>query len=342
MKKLLLILLIIFSIFWYFFYNEYYLKHFIVFEWKTVTDNINREETKVLISNKSTFIWNITLKYWEIIFEDNSSFSWNIILEKWFIEIWKNVEINWDINFSWKITLWENSKINWNLNTDSDLFKNSTSSISWTKPNLFVTTDYPNFLEYFDVLPNSHKKEFGYIFLTSSNMDIRWVDLKPEEYFKWIYYYEDNKLKEFDFKNKEKLAKLYDNASKYINLIAERKVDRFSVWFTTLNYSFDKKRPDIYISEPYANSVLLTHEYGHVMDYAYWFIDNFIPKYPYIDKENSITEYGKFHVWEDFAEAYRYYVLHNNSFQEKKKNNPEITDKYNYLKTYVFNEKEYN
>jgi hypothetical protein len=36
-------------------------------------------------------------------------------------------------------------------------------------------------------------------------------------------------LKEFDFKDEEKLAKLYDNASKYINLITERKVDRFSV-----------------------------------------------------------------------------------------------------------------
>lgn len=342
MKKLLTFLFITLSIWWYIFYNNYYLKHFIVFEWKTITKNINREETKILISNKSTFIWNITLKNWEIIFEDNSSFSWNIILEKWFIKIWKNVEINWNINFSGKIILWEDSKINWNINIDSDLFKNSTSNISWVKPNLFVTTDYPDFLQYFDVLPDLHKKEFGYIFLTSSNMDIRWTDLKPEEYFKWIYYFENNILKEFDFNNKEKLKELYNNASKYINLIAERKVDRFWVWFTTKNYAFDKKRADIYISESYANSILFTHEYGHVMDYAFWYIDIHNPKYPYFKKENSITDYGSFHVWEDFAEAYRYYVLHHKSFENKAKNNDEIKDKYNYLKTYVFNEKEYN
>jgi hypothetical protein len=190
-------------------------------------------------------------------------------------------------------------------------------------------------------MPDSHKKEFGYIFLTSHNMDIRWADLKPEEYFKKIYYFKNNKLKSFDFKNKEKLNRFYKNAKKYINLLPERKVWRFWVGFTTKNYAFDRKKADIYISNEYANTVLFTHEFGHVMDYAYWFIDIYKPNYPYYKKENSITEYWKFHKWEDFAEAYRYYILHSNSFKKMAKNNSEITKKYNYIKKYVFDYYEY-
>jgi hypothetical protein len=59
------------------------------------------------------------------------------------------------------------------LKQNSELYKDSSASIKGTKPKLFVTTDYPDFLKYFDSMPDSHKKEFGYIFLTSHNMDIR-------------------------------------------------------------------------------------------------------------------------------------------------------------------------
>ena len=220
--------------------------------------------------------------------------------------------------------------------------KNNFSQTIWETKILPEVSAFPEFLKYFDLLPEAHKKEFGYIFLTSWNMDIRGANLKPEDYFKGIYYFENKELKSFDFSDKEKLAKLYKNASEYVNIIPQRKVDRFSVWFTTKNYAFDRKRADIYISEDSASSILFIHEYGHVMDYAFGFTDTFTPKYPYYDKENAITEYGKFHIGEDFAEAYRYYILHNVTFHKKMIDNQEITDKYNYLKTFAFDNYEYN
>ena len=340
MKKLIILLLIL-SIISYFWYTKLYQKYFIVFEWKTIKKDLNREETKILVASWAKLIWNINIKKWEIIFENNSSFSWNINLDTWKIIIKNNVVITWDINFSWNITIGKNSKINWNIRQDANLFKDSSAFIKWKKPNLYVTTDYPDFLKYFDCLPDSHKKEFGYIYLTSSNMDIRWKDLKSEQYFKDIYFYKNNKLTKFDFSDKVQLDKFYKNSKKYIDLIPERKVSRFWVWFTTKNYAFDKKHPDIYISSVYANSILFTHEYGHVMDYAYWFIDIYNPSYPYYKKENAITEYWKFHKWEDFAEAYRFYILHSNIFREMAKNNSEVKKKYSYIKKYVFKNFEY-
>ena len=220
--------------------------------------------------------------------------------------------------------------------------ENNISEVSWKAETLPEVSAFPDFLKYFDLLPGSHKKEFGYIFLTSWNMDIRGKDLKPEEYFKEIYYFEDWELKSLDFSDKDKLEKLYKNASEYVNIISERKVDRFSVWFTTKNYAFDRKKADIYISENTASAILFIHEFGHVMDYAFGFTDTYATKYPYIKKENAINEYGKYHIGEDFAEAYRYYILHNKTFHEKMVDNQEITDKYNYLKTYVFDDYEYN
>jgi hypothetical protein len=79
-----------------------------------------------------------------------------------------------------------------------------------------------------------------------------------------------------------------------------------------------------------------------VLDYKYAFIDYHSPDYPYPDRESAITEYWKFHKWEDFAEAYRYYILHHDSFQRKIAENPLRQQKYDYLKQYVFEGKEYN
>ena len=38
-----------------------------------------------------------------------------------------------------------------------ELYKESSSIIDGEKPSLFVTTDYPDFLKYFDSLPDFHK-----------------------------------------------------------------------------------------------------------------------------------------------------------------------------------------
>ena len=168
-----------------------------VFEWTEIIKNISRDYSNIFISENSSLKWDINLKSGKIIFKDNSSFTWNIILKEWSITIWKNVTINWNIDFNWKIIIWENSKINWDVNSFSELNKHSTVNITWKKPSLYKTINYPEFLEFFDSLPDSHKKEFWYIFLISSNMDIRWKDILPSEYFKWIYVYRNKKTYKF-------------------------------------------------------------------------------------------------------------------------------------------------
>lgn len=174
-------------------------------------------------------------------------------------------------------------------------------------------------------------------------MAIRWVDLKPEEYFQKIFVYQNNKLFEINKEENPKLlAKLYKKSSEYINIIPDRNVSRFWVWFVTKNYAQDKNFADMYISSRSANSLLFMHETGHVLDYKYAYIDYHSPDYPYPNTHTAITEYWKFHKWEDFAEAYRYYILQHDSFQTKATETSEIQDKYDYLKQYVFNGKEYN
>mgnify|MGYP002332253303 FL=1 len=305
--------------------------------------DIHREESKIVLSYNSYLEGNIQLDIWEIILKENASFSGNIIMKEGSITLEKWATIFWDIITEWTITLWENSKIHWNISKDSELKKHSTSKVTGEKPSLFVTTNYPNFLKYFDVLPQKHKEAFGYIFLTSHNMDIRWKDLKPEDYYKKIFTYKDDKLEEINkINNPDLLKTLYKKSKKYINIIPERNVWRFWVWFVTKNYAVDKNFADMYISEYAAWPVLFTHEAGHVLDYKYNYIDSHNPAYPYPDKESSITEYWKFHKWEDFAEAYRYYILHYDSFKRKISENSKRQKKYDYLKKYVFEGKEYN
>lgn len=305
--------------------------------------DIHREESKIVLSYNSYLEGNIQLDIWEIILKENASFSGNIIMKEGSITLEKWATIFWDIITEWTITLWENSKIHWNISKDSELKKHSTSKVTGEKPSLFVTTNYPNFLKYFDVLPQKHKEAFGYIFLTSHNMDIRWKDLKPKDYYKKIFIYKDDKLEEINkINNPDLLKKLYTKSKKYINIIPERNVWRFWVWFVTKNYAVDKNFADMYISEYAAGPVLFTHEAGHILDYKYNYIDSHNPAYPYPDKESSITEYWKFHKWEDFAEAYRYYILHYDSFKRKISENSKRQKKYDYLKKYVFEGKEYN
>lgn len=193
----------------------------------------------------------------------------------------------------------------------------------------------------FESIPEEHKESVGYIFITSANMDIRWKDMKPEEYFKAIYSYNSWTLEVFDFRETEKLNTLYEHAKKYINIISERKLDRFSVGFTTKTYAYNNKKADIYLSSEYLSDILFIHEFGHVVDYKYGFTDINKHIYPYKKRADAITEYGKFHIGEDFAEAYRYYILHGKIFREMSKENPEIQEKYEYMKKHVFNGVEY-
>lgn len=318
-------------------------KTILIDEGVQINKNISSDESKVLIWEESILEWNIDINQWEIILHKNSTLIWNINLHRWKIRIDENAKVIWNINFNGTIVIWKNAQIQWNVSKKSNLNKHSTAHITWEKPNLYITTDYPNFLKYFDVLPENHKQAFWYIFLTSHNMDIRWNELNPEEYFKKIFVYKNNKLTEINkTENIELLTKLYQKSSEYINILPERKVWRFWIAFVTKNYAQDKNFADMYISSNAAEPLLFMHEAGHVLDYKHAYIDYHTPEYPYPNKESAITQYWKFHKWEDFAEAYRYYVLHNQSFKNKAKSDAIIQKKYDYLKQYVFNGKEYN
>lgn len=318
-------------------------KSVILDEWIQLSQDISRSESKILLSKNSHLTWDISLEKWEIILKQNAKISGNIFLASGKIILEQWAQIHGNIQTKWEIILEENAKVFWDVSKYSDLKKHSNSEISWEKPNLFITTNYPEFLKYFDVLPKKHKEAFGYIFVTTHNMDIRWEEKKPEEYFQNIFVYKDNSLQELKISNDdEKIKNLFAQANKYINIIPERNVWRFWVWFVTKNYANDKNFADMYLSSYALSSTIFMHETGHVLDYKYAYIDYHTPDYPYPDRESAITEYWEFHKWEDFAEAYRYYVLHRNSFLKKIEEKPIIQQKYDYLKQYVFDGKEYN
>ena len=46
--------------------------------------------------------------------------------------------------------------------------------------------------------------------------------------------------------------------------------------------------------------------------------------------------------FEDFAETYAYYVLHNKDFKSKTQDSDKLLAKYNYMKNTVFGGKEFN
>jgi len=54
-----------------------------------------------------------------------------------------------------------------------------------------------------------------------------------------------------------------------------------------------------------------------------------------------VSGYAMTDPYEDFAESYAYYVLHGDEFRELVKSNVALQKKYDYLKTQVFNGKEY-
>lgn len=97
----------------------------------------------------------------------------------------------------------------------------------------------------------------------------------------------------------------------------------------------------MYLSKNSLSPSLFMHEFWHILDYNFDFTDFHNPVYPYKNKENSLTEYGKFHIWEDFAEWYRFYVLESKYFRKLAEKNDEIKEKYNYFKKYVFNWEEF-
>lgn len=316
-------------------------KNVLVEEWAFLEKNIVAEKKQIIISSWAIFSGDINLVKWNIIIKDSVQFFWDIILGEGNIEIGEKVIIKGNISTHWWLFLWASSHVVGDIDQNVELYKNSDAKISGKFPLLFVTSNYPDFLRYFWAIPHEQKEQLWYIYLTSANMDIRWKDIPARNYYKAIYYYQDKKLQKLDLDDSNLLQKHYENSKKYINKISENRVPRYAVAFTTLPHSFDRKKADIYISSQDANADLFVHEFGHVQDFAYNYIDYHLPVYPYDDKKDAITQYGAFHKWEDFAEWYRYYFLHNNDFQEIAKKNKAIQKKYDYFKKEVFHWKEY-
>lgn len=55
------------------------------------------------------------------------------------------------------------------------------------------------------------------------------------------------------------------------------------------------------------------------------------------EKKDFVSGYAMTNQYEDFAETYTYYVLHNKDFQEKMKNSVVLKSKYNFFKNNIFN-----
>ncbi|MCP4523737.1 MAG: polymer-forming cytoskeletal protein [Candidatus Gracilibacteria bacterium] len=325
------------------FYVFIFSKTVLIEEGVELDKNISATKSKVILSEYSKLNGDIELQEGEIILRNFAQIQGNILLNTGKIHLGEGTKVTGNIITSGGVLLGSGATVEGNISKNSQLTKHSHSEVTGEKPSVFITSDYPDFLKYFDVLPEKHKQAFGYIFLTSHNMDIRGKESKPEEYFKKVFIYKENKLQEINKQNNlELLEKLYQKAHTYINILPERKVDRFGVAFVTKNYANNINFADMYISSSAASPILFMHETGHVLDYKYAYIDYHIPSYPYPNKASAITDYGQFHKGEDFAEAYRYYVLHHKSFQNKIVQDKVRQKKYDYLKQYVFHGKEYN
>lgn len=65
-------------------------------------------------------------------------------------------------------------------------------------------------------------------------------------------------------------------------------------------------------------------------------------KADYINEKDFVSGYAKSDPFEDMAESCTYYVLHNKNFRNQAEGNTVLAQKYQWLKQYVFNGKEYD
>ena len=141
--------------------------------------------------------------------------------------------------------------------------------------------------------------------------------------------------------NKELTQPFFDKAKDFFTKLPERMLGTHGVGATTIRFSINPKKADVYIPSDGSDYVFI-HEMGHVQDFQENFSDFKIPRYPFLKKELAVSSYGSTHPGEDFAEAYLYYIMSHHYFSELIEENPEIQQKYYYLKKYVFAGKEFN
>lgn len=216
--------------------------------------------------------------------------------------------------------------------------KHSTAKIEGKKPGVYITYDWPKALQYFDILPEAHKNQVGYIVLTKGNNGlIREEEItNGSEYFEGIYDYADRKLITINLLDEEVMQRFFDKAKTFFTGLPERRMTYFSIGATTEDFAHDQNFADIYLPAR-GSGTLILHEMGHVMDFKADYSDFHAPKYPWT-KEDAVSDYGATHPGEDFAEAYRMYRLNPKKFLELIKENPERQEKWNYLKEWVFSE----
>ena len=199
----------------------------------------------------------------------------------------------------------------------------------------------PNALSYFDVLPESHKARVGFVFLTKGdNTAIRELSATGAgDYFDGAYAYSGGQLEPLDLSGAAE-APYRAAAKRFFGKISPYKLATHAVGASTLNFSMVRGRPDVYLASD-ASPDVLVHEMGHVADYGGNYTDYAVPRWPWT-RSGALNDYGATHPGEDFAEAYRLYVLRGAEFREAwAPASAEWRKKYEYLKTRVFSGSEY-
>ncbi len=316
---------------------------YIVSDNEIVQKDIVVERGAVSIGKKAQIMGNIHLAKGHLLILADADIKGDVVVDDGNVTIKEGVHIKGDLTLEKGDALLENDVvIEGNLfMKNGELQKHSTSVILKTKPDIFITYDYPDSLAYFDILPEAHKEALGYVFLTKkSNTIIREQDVKnPEDYFDGIYYFQDHHLLSVDVMSHESL-KFFKRAREFFNDLPERRLGPYSVGATTKNYAHDSHKADIYIPSEGARYTFL-HEMGHVVDFQQNYSDYHDPVYPFISKEAALNNYGATHPGEDFAEAYKYYLIAFDRFSQLIEEKPERQQKYDFLKRYVFANKEY-
>lgn len=308
-----------------------------------ITGDISLAHGSILLNQNVHLSGNISSGQGDVQLNENVIIQGNITLQKGDLKIKKGSHVKGNVTVvEGNVRLEDDTVIEGSLAVNSgQMEKHSTSLILKEKPDIFITYDYPKALEYFDVLPEEHKEAVGYIFLTQNfNTSIRDENIKkPEDYFEGIYFYQNKKLQRMS-PDQPEAEKFFKRAQKFFKDLPERRLGPYSVGATTQKYANNSKKADIYI--PTQNSYYtFIHEMGHVMDFKENFSDYHTPKYPFISVEAAVSSYGATHPGEDFAEAYKYYVISAGQFKNLIAENPERQAKYDFLKKYVFSGREY-
>ncbi|MDR1944677.1 MAG: putative zinc-binding metallopeptidase [Candidatus Peribacteria bacterium] len=60
-----------------------------------------------------------------------------------------------------------------------------------------------------------------------------------------------------------------------------------------------------------------------------------------LTQKDFVSGYAMTNKYEDFAETFTYYVLHNSDFLEKSKNSSILKQKYDYFRSHIFSKNEF-